>query len=112
MFRDVYAEFEDPANPTPLVPVEGSAETWVLELFRGPSARAEDLVMEPLGRIMAHQMARRKGRFSAVMPWLPQHGRCPASSSSSSSSSCSPFLLSCLSLSLFLSALCSLSLSL
>jgi threonine synthase len=63
MARDAYASFGHPAV-TPLVQI--SPDTWILELFHGPTLAFKDVAMQLLARMMDHVLAKRNKRAMIV----------------------------------------------
>ena len=63
MCRDAYAGFDDPAV-APLVKL--GPDSYVLELFHGPTLAFKDVAMQLLARLMDHVLARRGGRITIV----------------------------------------------
>ena len=63
MARDAYSGFGHPAV-TPLV--QTGRNTWVLELFHGPTLAFKDVAMQFLARLMDHVLARRNRRATIV----------------------------------------------
>jgi threonine synthase len=63
MAKDAYATFGHPAV-TPLVQI--SPETFVLELFHGPTLAFKDVAMQMLARLMDHILAKRGQRATIV----------------------------------------------
>src|SRR5690606_24121887 len=63
MCRDAYAGFGDPAV-APLVKL--GPDSYVLELFHGPTLAFKDVAMQLLARLMDHVLARRGGRITIV----------------------------------------------
>jgi threonine synthase len=63
MARDAYASFGHPAV-TPLVQI--SRDTWVLELFHGPTLAFKDVAMQLLARMMDYILAKRDKRAMIV----------------------------------------------
>ncbi len=63
MARDAYAGFGHPAV-TPLV--QTGRNTWVLELFHGPTLAFKDVAMQLLARLMDHVLAKRNRRATIV----------------------------------------------
>ena len=63
MAEEAYASFGHPAV-TPLVQIEPN--TWVLELFHGPTLAFKDVAMQLLARLMDHALAKRKARATIV----------------------------------------------
>ncbi len=63
MAEEAYASFAHPAV-TPLVQIEPN--TFVLELFHGPTLAFKDVAMQLLARLMDHALAKRKARATIV----------------------------------------------
>ncbi len=63
MAKDAYATFGHPAV-TPLVQI--APNTFVLELFHGPTLAFKDVAMQMLARLMDHVLARRGERATIV----------------------------------------------
>jgi threonine synthase len=63
MARDAYATFGHPAV-TPLVQVD--RDTWILELFHGPTLAFKDVAMQLLARLMDHVLEKRGERATIV----------------------------------------------
>jgi threonine synthase len=63
MARGVYDTFQHPAV-TPLVQLD--TNTWVLELFHGPTLAFKDVAMQLLARLMEHVLARRGARTTII----------------------------------------------
>jgi threonine synthase len=63
MARDAYASFGHPAV-TPLVQI--APDTWVLELFHGPTLAFKDVAMQLLARMMDYVLAKRNARAMIV----------------------------------------------
>jgi threonine synthase len=61
--RDAFAGFGHKAV-TPLVQLD--ADTWVLELFHGPTLAFKDVAMQLLARLMDHVLAKRGARATLV----------------------------------------------
>jgi threonine synthase len=59
MAREAYMQFGHPAV-TPLVQI--GPDTWVLELFHGPTLAFKDVAMQLLARLMDHVLAKRGQR--------------------------------------------------
>lgn len=64
MLREAYDTFRHPAI-TPLVQV--APNTFVLELFHGPTLAFKDLAMQFLARLMDHALAKRSERTTIVV---------------------------------------------
>jgi threonine synthase len=63
MAREAYASFGHPAV-TPLVQI--GPDTWVLELFHGPTLAFKDVAMQLLARMMDYVLAKRNARAMIV----------------------------------------------
>ncbi len=63
MARDAYATFGHKAV-TPLVQID--CNTWILELFHGPTLAFKDVAMQLLARLMDHVLAKRGLRATIV----------------------------------------------
>jgi threonine synthase len=63
MAKEAYATFGHPAV-TPLVQID--RDTWVLELFHGPTLAFKDVAMQLLARLMDHVLAKRGERATIV----------------------------------------------
>ncbi len=63
MAGEAYASFAHPAV-TPLVQIEPN--TFVLELFHGPTLAFKDVAMQLLARLMDHALSKRKARATIV----------------------------------------------
>jgi threonine synthase len=63
MARDAYGRFGHP-GVTPLVQIDRN--TWVLELFHGPTLAFKDVAMQLLARLMDHVLAKRRARATIV----------------------------------------------
>ncbi len=63
MLSQAYATFNHPAV-TPLRQL--GADTWLLELFHGPTLAFKDVAMQILSRMMDHVLARRERRVTIV----------------------------------------------
>ena len=63
LVTDAYAGFRHPAV-APLV--QTGANSWVLELFHGPTLAFKDIAMQLLGRLMDHVLAERGKRATIV----------------------------------------------
>lgn len=63
MAREAYAGFGHPAV-TPLA--QTGRNTWVLELFHGPTLAFKDVAMQLLARLMDHVLAKRNRRATIV----------------------------------------------
>jgi threonine synthase len=63
MAADAYARFSHPAV-TPLVQI--APNTWVLELFHGPTLAFKDVAMQFLARLMDRVLAARNARVTVV----------------------------------------------
>lgn len=63
MAKDAYATFGHPAV-TPLVQI--GSNTWVLELFHGPTLAFKDVAMQLLARLMDHVLRKRGHRATIV----------------------------------------------
>jgi threonine synthase len=63
MAEEAYATFGHPAV-TPLVQID--RDTWVLELFHGPTLAFKDVAMQLLARMMDHVLAKRGERATVV----------------------------------------------
>jgi threonine synthase len=63
MADEAYSGFGHPAV-TPLVQI--GPNTWILELFHGPTLAFKDLAMQLLARLMDHVLAKRKVRATIV----------------------------------------------
>src|SRR5215470_3590275 len=64
MAREAYGTFRHPAV-APLLQLD--TNTFVLELFHGPTLAFKDLAMQLLGRMMDHALARRGERSTIVV---------------------------------------------
>ncbi|MFZ1813315.1 MAG: threonine synthase [Rhizobiaceae bacterium] len=63
MVSEAYATFRHPAV-TPLV--QTGANSWIMELFHGPTLAFKDVAMQLLGRLMDHVLAERGQRATIV----------------------------------------------
>lgn len=63
MAEDAYASFDHPAT-TPLVQID--PQTFVLELFHGPTLAFKDVAMQLLARMMDHVLVKRGQRATIV----------------------------------------------
>jgi threonine synthase len=63
MANDAYRSFGHPAV-TPLVQIDRN--TWILELFHGPTLAFKDVAMQLLARLMDHVLAKRRARATIV----------------------------------------------
>ncbi len=63
MARDAYGRFGHPAV-TPLAQIDRN--TWVLELFHGPTLAFKDVAMQLLARLMDHALAKHNRRATIV----------------------------------------------
>jgi threonine synthase len=63
LIGDTYAVFDDPAV-APLRQLDG--DTWLLELFHGPTLAFKDFALQFLGRMFEHILAKRDERITIV----------------------------------------------
>ena len=63
MANEAYQRFGHPAV-TPLVQIDRN--TWILELFHGPTLAFKDVAMQLLARLMDHVLAKRRARATIV----------------------------------------------
>jgi threonine synthase len=63
MANEAYQGFGHPAV-TPLVQIDRN--TWILELFHGPTLAFKDVAMQLLARLMDHVLAKRRARATIV----------------------------------------------
>jgi threonine synthase len=63
LIEEAYATFEHPAV-TPLRQID--SETWLLELFHGPTLAFKDCALQLLGRLMSHFLERDKQRLTII----------------------------------------------
>ena len=63
MAHEAYATFGHPAV-TPLIQIDRN--TWILELFHGPTLAFKDVAMQLLARLMDHVLAKRGARATIV----------------------------------------------
>lgn len=58
---DLYDEFDDPANPVPLVQVDDNI--YVSELFHGPTRAFKDMALQPFGCILSSLAKQRQQQY-------------------------------------------------
>ncbi|QGG96984.1 threonine synthase [Actinomarinicola tropica] len=63
MVDDAYAGFDHP-DVAPLVQLDD--DTWLLELFHGPTLAFKDVALQLVGRLFDHELARRGERVTIV----------------------------------------------